>query len=110
MDLLSLGFSGLLPGSCRMIRNRFYTVLVNRLSALAGKASSGWNHPILCRPGASASSSYFNAAGIDRLFCFTAGEIRLGINPAFGSQIPALLRGLGIADDHQLGFRITLQT
>ena len=93
-----------------MIGNRFYAFLVNWLSALAGETSSGWNHPILCRPGASASSAYFDAAGVDRLFSFTAGEIRLGIDAAFGSQIPALFRGLGIADDYQLSFRITLQT
>ena len=110
MDLLSLGFSCLFPGSRRVIGNRFYAFLVNWLSALAGETSSGWNHPILCRPGASASSADFNPARVDRLFSFAAGEICLGINPAFGCEISALFGGLGIADDHQLSFRITLQT
>ena len=93
-----------------MIRNRFYPVLVHRLRAFAGKTSPGRNHPILCRPGASASSADFNPAGVDRLFSLAAGEICLGINPAFGCEISALFGGLGIADDHQLSFRITLQT
>ena len=91
-----------------MIRNWLHLVLVYRLSSFLGECSTRRNNPIVSSLGTATSGPDFDTAGVDTLLSFATREVSLGVDSTLRCQVLALLTGVRITDNHQLGVRFML--
>src|SRR5437667_11257831 len=107
LKLLSL-LGRLLDG--RVIRNGLHLRLVDRGRVGFGEIRARRYNPKVSRLGAAAAGAGLDAASIDALLGLAAGEVGLGVDRAFRSQVLALRLRISVAYNHQLGIRLMLQT